>query len=198
MLHVMPEQSLEALHGKVPGKDAATLARERAKHPRVEEGPIRGTRMADLMSSKYDRGFLEQFAEDVNTDSGLRAVIDRRIVSHLKAARRIIDRDRDAIKAEGVREYLEKHGGGRAGYDADRKRLAALHASKIKADIMREAEQRAQEGVELASAADGAGPELEPGPEPGPELELEPGSDAGGLVGVKKEPVVAYQRTKGR
>ena len=153
MFHVMPEDSLDALHGKMPGKDAATLARERAEHPRVKEGPIRGTRLADLLTSKYERVFLERFAEDVNTDSGLRAVIDRRIVSHLKAARRIIDRDRDAIKAEGVREYLEKHGGGRAGYDADRKRVSALNASNRKAEIRQEAEQKAREGVEIASAA---------------------------------------------
>ena len=152
MFGVVPEDALAALHGRVAPKDADTLARERSEHPRIMHGPLRGIKKADVLTSEYDEASLERFAEAVNRDTGLRTVIDARIISHIKAAKRLMNRERDGIKAEGVREYLDAHGPPGEGYGDDRKRVAEFETSKKRAEAREEIEHKAQEGVELAAA----------------------------------------------
>ena len=182
MLKVEPEQVLDALHGTAPAKDAETLARERYTPLRVSEGPLKGMRQADVITSDYDLVSLERFTEAVNRDTGLRVAMDRRIVSHIKAARRMVAREREAIKEEAVREYLKKHGPPMTGYDEDRERAAAFEASHRKLEAREEVERKAQEGVEIASAAAADVVSSEPGP------------DRGELGGLQAETVTAYQR----
>ena len=86
---------------------------------RVEYGNLSGIKEKDLSNSKYSREELSKFMRDVNTDTGLRGVADKRLGDRLTRELRIVrEREYAGIKEEVAEEVKE-------GFEVERASLVA-------------------------------------------------------------------------
>ena len=75
---------------------------------RVGDGNLKGIKAADLANSKYSEVELKRLMTDANTDTGVRAVLDKRLGDRLKSARsKVEENEGERIRGE-EREKVEK------------------------------------------------------------------------------------------
>ncbi len=113
-----------------PAAESATVRSMRERqNRRVESGELKGVRVNSLEDSAFTSDALKQIVQRINTDSGLREAVDRRVGNHVSRERKKVrETETERIRNEAEREMEERLAG-------EREKIRAEEAAKARAEL---------------------------------------------------------------